>query len=385
VTETVSSLIFSHRSSAPALIVPGHRIVTYDELAEAVAATAGMLSGAGVGARDRVAIVEPDGPEFLVLLFSVMAVGAAVAPLNPAYTADEFAFYLGDIRPRLLLASDSGPAAARAVAHSLGVTVAAASANGQRAHVEAASAESVALLLHTSGTTSRPKQVPLLHRNLVASARTIAATYRLSRDDVSYCAMPLFHVHGLVASVLAPLSSGGCVVVPRRFTVGAFLQDLATTGVTWYSAGPTTHRMILDRDARGNVHAATPALRFVRSCSSTLPARLMTAIEARFGVPVVEGYGMTEASHQIASNLLPPGARVAGSVGVATGVEIAITDRNGAHVSSGAEGEVVIRGASVTPGYLASPEANAESFSNGWFRTGDQGDRDPRGRKHLPA
>ena len=221
----------------------------------------------------------------------MLAAGATAAPLNPAYTEDEFRFYLEDLAPRILLLPPGGLAAARAAADALGVEVAELAADGATlrladreidhgtAGVEGPGPDDVALLLHTSGTTSRPKQVPLLHRNLAASARTIAAFYRLGPDDVSYCAMPLFHVHGLVASVLGALAGGGSVVVPRRFTPRGLLDDLGPHGVTWVSAGPTTWSMILERDAKSGGGAAAPTLRFLRSCSSALPAALLERVE----------------------------------------------------------------------------------------------------------
>jgi acyl-CoA synthetase (AMP-forming)/AMP-acid ligase II len=230
------------------------------------------------------------------------------------------------------------------------------------------------LLLHTSGTTSRPKQVPLLQQNLTAQARSIATHYALTESDVSYCAMPLFHVHGLVASTLAQLAAGGTVVVPRRFSPRRFHAQAADHGVTWLSAGPTLHQMILEH-ATGPL----PVLRFLRSCSSALPVQLMQEAEDRYGVPMVEAYGMTEATHQMTSNPLPPASRRPGSVGVEAGAEVRIVDAAGADVPAGATGEVAVRGRGLTPGYLNNPEANAEAFVDGWFRTGDLGSVDGDG------
>ena len=224
-------------------------------------------------------------------------------------------------------------------------------------------------MLHTSGTTSRPKQVPLLQRNLVASARSMIAHYRLGPDDVSCVAMPLFHVHGLVASTVAALLAGGTVVVPRRLN-RRFHELLADEQVTWFSAGPTIHHMLLERGSPGRERLR---LRFVRACSSALAPELMERAEAAYGVPVLEAYGMTEASHEMAANPLPPAERRAGSVGVPTGCRIRTVGPDWRDVPVGAEGEVVVSGPGVTPGYLANPEANAASFRDGWFRTGDLG------------
>jgi oxalate---CoA ligase len=386
---------------APRLSAGGETVLsllassTAAEFAEPAATLAGLLRSAGVAPGDRVALAEPDGPQFLRLLLGVLAAGASAAPLNPAYTEDEFRFYLEDLAPRVLLLPAGGLPAARAAAAGLGVDIGELGVDGGSLRIAgraitAASAEvgepgpeDVALLLHTSGTTSRPKQVPLLHRNLAASARNIAQFYGLGPDDVSYCAMPLFHVHGLVASVLAALAGGGKVVVPQRFTPRGLLDDLAPLEVTWLSAGPTLYTMVLERDEKSGRAAAAPRLRFLRSCSSALSPALMARVEERFGVPLVEAYGMTEASHQMTSNPLPPGAREPGSVGVPSGTEVAIVGARNAFLAPGERGEVCISGPGVTPGYLGNPEANAQSFFDGWFRTGDLGTVDGDGYLRL--
>jgi acyl-CoA synthetase (AMP-forming)/AMP-acid ligase II len=386
--ESVLALLEAADANAPAVVLPEGGALTFSAVQESAAAFAASLRVRGVEAGSRVAIAEPDGPAFLRALLGVLAAGSAAAPLNPAYTEEEFRFYLEDLSPSVLLLPDDGVAAARSAAAALGVEVGRIGALGTEggsatASIEAPDPDGIALLLHTSGTTSRPKQVPLLHRNLVASARTIAAFYGLRADDVSYCAMPLFHVHGLVASVLAALAASGSVVVPRRFTPAGLLDDLDRRGVTWVSAGPTTYSMALERSVRSGAPVSAPSLRFLRSCSSALPAALMERVEERFGVPLVEAYGMTEASHQMASNPLPPGERKAGSVGISTGTEIGIVGLGGAFLGAGAQGEVCVRGHGLTPGYLGNPDANAQSFFDGWFRTGDLGSLDADGYLRL--
>jgi oxalate---CoA ligase len=375
-------LALLHASSTrAALVVPddGSRR-THSELAESAAGVAGDLAAAGVGRGDRVAAVLGNGPEPVLLLFALGMLGAAMAPLNPAYTAPELRFFLEDIRPRLIVlggGAPAGPATAAAGAlpivelpawdgpgrprlHRAGRALAASSPTG--------SAQDAALLLHTSGTTSRPKQVPLLQRNLTAQAGAIAGHYELGDDDVSFCAMPLFHVHGLVASALAQLAAGGTVLVPRRFGPRRFWAQAAEHGATWISAGPTLHRMILD-----NPGEAPATLRFARSCSSALTPELWREAEERYGVPVIEAYGMTENTHQMTSNPLPPGDRRPGTVGVPAGADVRIVDPAGREVPDGDAGEVAIRGPGLTPGYLGNAAANAESFFDGWFRTGDEG------------
>jgi len=353
------------------------RRISFGALRAEIEKLAGKLAAAGVRRGDRVGLVIPNGPQFVRWLFAATTLGASAAPLNPSYSREEFAFYFGDLEPRLVLSSSGAPAAARQAA---GPDLQFLSVDGDElgglapiSH-EAADPDDVALVLHTSGTTSRPKQVPLLHRNLAANAAAIAEFYRLSENDISFCAMPLFHVHGLVASVLSALSAGGSVVVPSRFVPGRFWRFATEYGVTWLSAGPTLHTMILDKFGTETV----PTLRFVRSCSSPLARELFDRCESVYGAPAVEAYGMTEGSHQIASNPLPPGRRQAGSVGVpAPGVEIRVVDDKG---RDAAVGEVAFRGPGLTPGYVGNPSANEQSFfGDGWFRTGDRGRFDEYG------
>ena len=212
--------------------------------------------------------------------------------------------------------------------------------------------------------------MPLLQRNLLSSSSSIAAHYRLAGDDVSYVAMPLFHIHGLVASTFAAFASGGTVIVPRRLSPRKFHEHLERYGVTWFSAGPTIHHMLLEQ-AQGPTTRSR--LRFTRSCSSALSEDLLLRAEALYGVPMLEAYGMTEASHEMAANPPPPRERRPGTVGVPTGAKIRIIDDEWSDAAPGVPGEIAIRGPGVTLGYLGNEEANAASFREGWFRTGDLG------------
>ena len=375
------SAILDAPGSRAALVCPDdERSLTVDELAAIVGELAGRLHALGVRRGDRVAIVLDDGPELIELLFALSAVGAAAAPLNPAYTTPEYEFFLGDLAPRLLLAAAGDAPAAREAAGATPVVdvvrrageAPALLADGEEAQrspaFEPGEPDDVALLLHTSGTTSRPKQVPLLQRNLVASARATASHYELGPSDVSYCAMPLFHVHGLVGSTLAQLAAGGSVVTPRRFTPSRFWTQAQDHGVTWLSASPTFHQAILKRPGD-----PVETLRFARSCSSALTPEVMERAEQGYGVPMLQAYGMTEASHQMTSNPLPPAPRIAASVGLSAGARVRIVDDEWIDTPAGTPGEVVVAGPGVTPGYLGNDEANASSFRDGWFRTGDRG------------
>jgi oxalate---CoA ligase len=383
--EALAALLASGGAGQPALIVPDSgEVLTHAQVAARVETLAQRLAGLGVRRGDRVALALPNGPDVVLLLLAVTALGAAAAPLNPAYTEPEYQFFLTDIAPRLMLIPASGAAAATAAAAAASITVigvrpagdgpADLLADGQAATVQRAfepgGPDDVALILHTSGTTSRPKQVPLRQRNLMASARTIGAHYRLGPTDVSFCVMPLFHIHGLVASTFAALAAGGAVITPRRLTPSRFWPQAREHGATWLSAGPTLHQMILDRADGGG---PLPALRFARSCSSALSPALLQRAEAEYGAPMLEAYGMTEASHQMSSNPLPPGIRLPSSVGVPTGTQIRIVSPAGVFLPDGSAGEVVIRGPGVMTGYVANPTATAEAFFGDWFRTGDRG------------
>ena len=382
--EAMGALLTARDSARPALIVPDSgEVLTYGQIADHVETLARRLSGLGVRRGDTVALSLPNGPDVVLLLLAITAVGAAAAPLNPAYTEPEYGFYLGDIAPRLMLIPASGAAAASAAAEAAGTTLVRvdAAADGPPellAHGSGGSARSfepggpddVALVLHTSGTTSRPKQVPLRQRNLMASVRTIGAHYHLGPADVSFCVMPLFHIHGLVASTFAALGAGGAVITPRRFTPHRFWPQARERGATWLSPGPTLHQMILDR---ADDEGPPETMRFVRSCSSALSPALLERAEREYRAPMLEAYGMTEASHQMSSNPLPPAAHLPDSVGVPTGTQIRIVSKTGTFLPDGTAGEVVIRGPGVMTGYANNPAATAEAFFGEWFRTGDRG------------
>jgi acyl-CoA synthetase (AMP-forming)/AMP-acid ligase II len=394
-TETLLDLIAGGEPNHPAIIVPDGPVVTYAALQSQVAELAAQLEAAGISGGDRVAIILPNGIEMIVSFLAVASIATA-APLNPAYTADEFDFYLEDTGAKALITSDSAGEEARAVVSDsvmqlsaqlspVGrVTLVPGSPAATKTPSTNPSPDDIALVLHTSGTTSRPKRVPLAHRNIAVSARNIVATYHLTSEDVSLCVMPLFHIHGLVASTMSTFLSGGTVVVPPRFNALNFWPMARGYGVTWFSAVPSIYHALLGRAGRGDGgQVGTDTLRFIRSCSAALPASTMNDMEERFGVPVLEAYGMTEAAHQMTSNPLPPGKRFSGAVGFGTGVEIGIMDEAGEMQPTRGHGEVVIKGPNVIDSYEDNPEANKNSFTNGWFRTGDQGFLDEDGCLRL--
>jgi acyl-CoA synthetase (AMP-forming)/AMP-acid ligase II len=364
--------------------------VTYANLKKQVQELSVALNKFGLGRGDRIAMALPNGIELISSFLAAATVGTA-APLNPAYKYDEFKFYLEDTKARALIIPPGEMEEARQAAGE-GVLIIEASMDsegrvkyeskgkaGPSRSAEYPAEDNIALILHTSGTTSRPKRVPLPHKNLTVSARNVSGWYQLSPEDVALCVMPLFHVHGLVASTLATLYSGGQVVVVPRFNPLSFWSTVRDHRATWYSAVPTIHQVLVSRSKPGMRPQGAEHLRFVRSCSAALPPQTMADLEERFGVPILEAYGMTEAAHQMASNPLPPGVRKAGAVGLGGPVNIAILDEQGRIMPTRAHGEVCIQGANVFGGYEDNPEANNAAFTNGWFRTGDQGFLDEDG------
>jgi acyl-CoA synthetase (AMP-forming)/AMP-acid ligase II len=387
--DSLASLLQAAPADSTAVVIPEMETsITYESLRQQVMSMAESLAGAGIRPGDRVASVLPNSLATIVGFLAGSIAGTA-APLNPAYRYEEFCFYLEDTAARLLLCPVEGAEDARRAAKQLGIPVFSVATSSQgtvsivdapkSAPVSSPSPDDIALVLHTSGSTGRPKRVPLKHRNLAVSCANVVSTYALSPQDVSLCLMPLFHVHGLVASTLSTFLSGGTVVVPAKFNPLAFWRTVREQRVSWYSAVPTIHQLVLARMGDAKKPAGTEQLRFVRSCSAALAPQVMERLEGLFEVPVLEAYGMTEASHQMCSNPLPPQARRPGSVGPGTGVRVSIMDDRGSHLKQGQVGEVVIQGPNVITGYENNPEANATSFVDGWFRTGDQGILDENG------
>jgi oxalate---CoA ligase len=392
---TIAEILKIGADDAPALSSPGGVALSYRALRAHAAKIASGLADHGIGHNDRVAIVLDNGPEMATAFLSI-ANAATAAPLNPTYRAEEFEFYLTDLRAKLLIVAQGKDSPSVQVADKLGIPIArlvahpehgagsfdlefpSAPSTGPAKQATPPSPDDIALVLHTSGTTSRPKIVPLAHRNIAASAANIRRTLALTANDRNLVIMPLFHIHGLIAALTAPLSAGGEVSCSPGFNALKFFGWLSEVRPTWYTGVPTMHQAILLRAANNPDAIAGHRLRFIRSSSSALPPTVIAELERVFGVPVVEAYGMTEAAHQMASNPLG-GPRKPGTVGPSGGPEIRIADTTGATVPRGATGEIVIRGPNVMREYENNPKANADAFYDGWFRTGDQGVMDDDG------
>jgi acyl-CoA synthetase (AMP-forming)/AMP-acid ligase II/aryl carrier-like protein len=378
---------------AAALGSPGRRSLSYRGLASQVDCLATHLAALGVRTDDRVAVVLENGPEMAAVFLGVAAI-AACAPLNPAYGAREFEYYLSDLGARALVVLAGADSPAVKAARACGIEVIEVRPNleaeagrlileGDRLESakppRLAGADAIALVLHTSGTTSRPKIVPLTHANICASAHNVRETLGLATEDRCLNVMPLFHIHGLVAALLASLFAGSSVVCTPGFWAPDFFGWIEQCRPTWYTAVPTMHQAILARaDGNREIIKRYP-LRFLRSSSAALPPQVMAELERVFQAPVIEAYGMTEAAHQIASNPLPPRPRRPGSVGLAAGPTIAIMNDGGHLLRAGQVGEIVICGSNVTTGYENNVEANQQAFVGEWFRTGDEGSLDEDG------
>ena len=392
-TNTIVSCLAKGISKEVAICAPGRKSLTFQELRDHIKSTIAVLSSLGIKRNDRVAIVLPNGPEMASTFLAVGAC-ATTAPLNPAYRADEFDFYLSDLGAKALIVEKNSSSPAIEVAKSRNINVIEITWSetdpagsftllGEQTHDSEyggmAEPEDIALVLHTSGTTSRPKIVPLSHANITASARHIGATLSLSNSDRCMNIMPLFHIHGLIAAVLSSLAAGGSVFCCPSFNALKVFSWLDEATPSWYTAVPTMHQAILSRAMRNAEIIAKISLRFIRSSSSSLPPSIMQELEKTFNAPVIESYGMTEAAHQMTSNQLPPGLRKPGCVGVAAGPRVEIMGEDGQILPKGEVGEIVIRGSNVTSGYENNPTANKSNFREGWFCTGDQGLLDPDG------
>jgi oxalate---CoA ligase len=386
---TLAQMLGESPCRAPAVIGESPTLtLTYQELSDHAERLAGRMWGAGLQPGDSVAVLLPNGPAFVVIFLALVRAGLVAAPLNPAYTTSELRLLLNDLSPRAIIVDDASSTVVHGAAgadvpvwtvrvEAPGVVDISGLGQSSRRVPESPHADDPALLLYTSGTTGLPKGVTLSHANVLRSARTIASHYALTSADRSHVVVPMYHGHGLIGATLSTLVSGGTVVAPPRFAASQFWTQFRTHGATWYTAVPTIHQRLLLRADGDN--APDHGARFIRSCSAELATSIREKIEQRFGAPVICAYGMTEAAHQVASNPLPPRQRKSGTVGLATGVEIAIVDDAGSQLGPHHSGEVVVRGPTVMRGYRNCPGATAAAFTNGWLRSGDIGVLDDDG------
>ena len=371
----------------------GREDLSYADLLTMINLFKQQLNTLGLGRNDRIAIVSPNGPEMALAILSIMCT-ASCAPLNPKYTASELEYYLNDLNIKAVLVYQGAGKAIYDVADKLNIqliemkvtnsdVIGEISLNASKPATETLNlgpiqADDIALILHTSGTTSRPKIVPLTQNNICVSTWNIIDTLNIGNEDSCFNIMPLFHIHGIMAGLLTPILSGGNVICSPGFAedpffISQFFPWLLELKPTWYTAVPTMHQAILSSANKYPDITKQCQLKFIRSSSASLAPQVMFDLESKFNAPVIEAYGMTEASHQMACNPLPPAEHKPKSVGLAAGPEVAIMNELGQKLTNDDVGEIVIRGENVMQAYENNDEANKEAFFGDWFRTGDQG------------
>jgi long-chain acyl-CoA synthetase len=342
----------------------------------AVQRAAASLRDRGVSAGDVVAIMLPNTATFVVSLFAAWRLGAAVTPINPSLTPAEVSYQVSDAAAKVLI-SQTAPAfetgAAVATTEELdcgkptpGLLDAPQYADG-----------ALALLIYTSGTTGRPKGVMLDHANLDAMCRSVIDGFMMTPNDHSLLILPLFHVNGIVVGTLSPLLAGGRTTVAGRFNVESFFDRIEQSRATYFSAVPTIYTMLLGLPA--SVKPNTSSVRFAVCGAAPASVELLEGFESRYGIPIIEGYGLSEGSCASTVNPLT-GKRKAGTVGLPLpGQTIRLVDADGNPVPEGEAGEVVIKGPNVMRGYLNRPEETAKTIVDGWLHTGDVGRFDEDG------
>ncbi len=372
-------------------------VLTFGEYRTAVLELAAVLGGQGLERGSRVAVVLANGINAAVTLLGIIAAGGVAVPINPRLAEEEIARLLSHCGASLVITD-------RTLQHALPDEV----RNGQSCDHDGPEAgnpsrilrlhgskdkdsqgrqntlpswDDTALILYTSGTTGHPKGVVLSHGNLLSNAGYVIDAHRLSDADTALCVLPLFHINGFVVTLLGPLLSGGMVIMPRTFSADHFWHWLHNYRASWFSAVPTILSILLSHPSPYG-KGQTP-LRFARSASAPLPVAVLEEFERRFGIPVIETYGISEAACQVAANPLPPLARKPGAAGIPVGNDLRVVDARGNARPAGENGEVVIRGANVFKGYLDNPSADRDAFREGWFRTGDLGFLDQDGYLFL--
>lgn len=383
-------------SDASALVVTSERIpIGYRELMRLVDDLAGQLTRGGLAPGDRVALRFGSNAEFVVALLAASRAELIAVPLDPSLPVSEQRARSESAGARVVLVDvaeggEHGESGLRwwpvavTVGRDGGAAVRLEATQTPKAPEEFSTPQGLrhddAMIMFTGGTTGVPKMVPWTRRNIAESVRAIVAGYGLGPTDATVAVMPLYHGHGLLAALLATLASGGAVLLPARgrFSAHTFWEDIDAVRATWYTAVPTIHQILLERAASDRPHGDR-ALRFIRSCSAPLTAETAEALQATFSAPTVCAFGMTEATHQVATTGIGAvdhhenPAATPGLVGRSTGPEIRIVGPDGQAVPADVVGEVWLRGPTVVRGYLGDPAITAANFSDGWLRTGDLG------------
>jgi acyl-CoA synthetase (AMP-forming)/AMP-acid ligase II len=340
--------------------------------AERVLAVAAVFAAAGLRRGDVLAIMLPNRVELITSMFAAWRLGAAVTPVNPALTAQEARYQIDDAGAALVVGDDA--AAAKLAGAGLRIIPAAELTSPVRSAEPpplVSDPGALALLIYTSGTTGRPKGVMLDHANIEATADLVTRWFEMNGDTRCLLVLPLFHVNGIMVSVVSPLAAGGCTVIAPRFDAVTFWPTVRAARATFFSAVPTIYAMLVSLPA--DVRPDTSGLRFAVCGAAPMPRELIGEFEGRYGVPVVEGYGLSECTVCCTANPVH-GVRKPGTVGVPLpGVDVAVADSDDRLLLTGLAGEVVVRGPNVMRGYLSRPEESAQALRGGWLHTGDVG------------
>jgi acyl-CoA synthetase (AMP-forming)/AMP-acid ligase II/NAD-dependent dihydropyrimidine dehydrogenase PreA subunit len=361
------------------------RALTFEGLAQSVDALQNALAFYGFHGGEPVMLLFHNGIPAAVAVLGIVSGGGTALPVNPDLTAPELEFPLRHSGARFALAARESADGLRrkfpdgTKMESISKDIALLRLPDERK--PETPEETPALLLYTSGTTGRPKGVPLSARNLTSECANIAAAHTLTPDDKALCVLPLHHVNGLVVTLLTPLSVGCGIVMPARFSAGRFWDWTLDHEVSWFSGVPAIFTILLGNPIPEKKKLS--CLRFSRSASAALPPVILREFERRTGAPLIESYGISEGGSQIFSNPLPPLQRKAGSVGLPFGNEARIVLPDGTDAPTGVRGEVAVRGDNIVSGYFRNPEATRESFRDGWFFTGDLGRFDEEGYLFL--
>ncbi|MFN6546453.1 class I adenylate-forming enzyme family protein [Mycolicibacterium nivoides] len=339
---------------------------------DAVMRAAAALRSVGVGPGDVVALQLPNRAEFVVGLFAAWRLGAAVTPISPTLVPAETAYQVADAGSRVLVVD--GPTDAEVPVLTLDELAA-----GDPEPFEPAdnADDALALLIYTSGTTGRPKGVMLDHANVNVMCAMVIEGFELTEADHSLLILPLFHVNAIVVSTLSPLIAGGRTTIAGRFNPDTFFGRIESTRATYFSAVPTIYTMLAGLPSE--VQPDTASVRFAVCGAAPASVELLDRFEQRYGIGLIEGYGLSEGSCASTGNPLN-GKRKPGTVGIPLpGQEIRIVDASGAPLPQGELGEVIIKGPNVMRGYLNRPEETAKTVVDGWLHTGDIGRLDEDG------
>ncbi len=392
---TIGDIVHRHAAASPespALVAEGLPSLSYGALAALIDRFQHVLNGMGLGRQDRVAIIHPSNAAMASIVMGVWNCATA-APMNPDFTVGEFTIHMRDLGVKAVVVAADAETPARTAARHLGLPVIEIEAlagraagivdirsgpPGKCARPGPAQPLDLALVLTTSGTTSRSKIVPVRHRQLSTMSDYVSQLFELTPEDRCLNLMPLFHGHGLYSSLAGTLYSGGSLINLPNFSSDAFFRMLVTLQPTWYSGSYTFHHTICAQAANFKTEIEQSHLRFSRTASGHLDSEIADELEAVLGVPVIQTYSMTETG-RISGNPQPPKMRKRGTVGISAGGEIAVIDPDGKRQPIGQRGEIVTRGPHVFEGYENDPEANAQAFIDGWFRTGDEGVLDDDG------